>query len=166
LDIFKDQRIAPFSVTVITRYPGKISIWIGQSIVFSVTFFTGQFVIVSDQGKGISAEFLPYIFNRFSQADGTSTRSHGGLGLGLSIVHSLVELQNGVVTAENARTGSGAIFTISLPAVSHHPYSKSTPEHNISHQELMIKNDNLSNQPQLSDLHRVELPHTFIISAR
>jgi two-component system, chemotaxis family, CheB/CheR fusion protein len=109
-------------------------------------------IIVSDQGKGISADFLPYIFNRFSQADGTSTRSHGGLGLGLSIVHSLVELQNGVVTAENTRTGSGAIFTVSLPAVSHHPYIQSTPDHNISHQELMSKNDSLSSQPQLSDL--------------
>jgi len=73
---------------------------------------------VIDQGKGISPEFLPYIFNRFSQADSTSTRVHGGLGLGLSIVRSLVELQGGSVRAENSATGKGAIFTIVFPLTS------------------------------------------------
>lgn len=75
---------------------------------------------VSDSGKGISPEFLPYIFNRFSQADGGSTRTQGGLGLGLSIVHSLVEMQNGTVTAENATDGNGAIFTVSFPVIPSH----------------------------------------------
>lgn len=73
---------------------------------------------ISDQGKGIPVEFLPHIFNRFSQADGTSTRVHGGLGLGLSIVQSLVELQSGVVKAENAGEGKGAVFTITFPVIS------------------------------------------------
>tara|TARA_B110001454_G_scaffold219136_1_gene250291 strand:- start:22540 stop:27075 length:4536 start_codon:yes stop_codon:yes gene_type:complete len=72
---------------------------------------------VTDCGKGIPEEFIPHIFNRFSQADSTSTRIHGGLGLGLSIVASLVELQGGVVTAENSKTGTGAIFTVTFPVV-------------------------------------------------
>jgi CheY-like chemotaxis protein len=70
---------------------------------------------VIDQGKGIAAEFLPHIFNRFSQADSTSTRLHGGLGLGLSIVSSLVQLQGGVIKVENSATGTGAIFTVTFP---------------------------------------------------
>ena len=75
-------------------------------------------ILVSDKGKGIAPDFLPFIFNRFSQADGTSTRTQGGLGLGLSIVHSLVEMQNGTVIAENASQGSGAVFTLTFPVVS------------------------------------------------
>ncbi len=72
---------------------------------------------VIDQGKGIPEEFLPQIFNRFSQADRTSTRVHGGLGLGLSIVRSLVELQGGTVQVENSRDGTGAIFTTTFPLI-------------------------------------------------
>ncbi len=70
---------------------------------------------VSDSGPGISAEFLPFIFDRFRQADGTSTRSHGGLGLGLAIVRHLVELHGGTVEAGSAGRGLGAVFTVSLP---------------------------------------------------
>lgn len=70
---------------------------------------------VIDEGKGIPVDFLPHIFSRFSQADSTSTRVHGGLGLGLSIVRNLTELQGGHVRAENAQKGSGAIFTVSFP---------------------------------------------------
>lgn len=70
---------------------------------------------VIDQGKGISPEFLPHIFSRFSQADCTSTRAYGGLGLGLSIVKNLVNMQNGEVTAENVSEGTGCIFTIKFP---------------------------------------------------
>lgn len=74
-------------------------------------------IMVVDHGKGIPADFIPHIFNRFSQADSTSTRIHGGLGLGLSIVSSLVELQGGSVHAENAQVGTGAIFTVTFPVV-------------------------------------------------
>lgn len=74
---------------------------------------------ISDQGKGVPAEFLPYIFKRFMQADGSSTREHGGLGLGLSIVSSLVEMQSGTVKAENNPGGKGAIFTVTFPVISH-----------------------------------------------
>lgn len=72
---------------------------------------------VSDTGKGISAEFLPYVFERFRQADSTSTRAYGGLGLGLAIVRYLVELHGGTVQAESAGENKGATFTVTLPLV-------------------------------------------------
>ncbi len=70
---------------------------------------------VSDTGHGIGADFLPFIFDRFRQADGTTTRQHGGLGLGLAIVRHLVELHGGAITAESAGKGLGATFTMTLP---------------------------------------------------
>ncbi|MEK6322625.1 MAG: ATP-binding protein [Acidobacteriota bacterium] len=72
-------------------------------------------ISVSDTGPGITSEFLPFIFDRFRQADGTSTRRHGGLGLGLAIVRHLVELHGGAVHADSHGDGLGATFTISLP---------------------------------------------------
>ncbi|MGI8835867.1 MAG: hybrid sensor histidine kinase/response regulator [Pyrinomonadaceae bacterium] len=73
---------------------------------------------VSDSGQGIRSEFLPFIFDRFRQADGTSTRQHGGLGLGLAIVRQLVELHGGTIKAESAGEGKGATFLIKLPLAS------------------------------------------------
>jgi signal transduction histidine kinase/ActR/RegA family two-component response regulator len=70
---------------------------------------------VSDTGQGIGAGFLPFIFDRFRQADGTTTREHGGLGLGLAIVRHLVELHGGTIKADSAGEGKGATFTIKLP---------------------------------------------------
>jgi PAS domain S-box-containing protein len=70
---------------------------------------------VKDTGCGISAEFLPFVFDRFRQADGTPTRMHGGLGLGLAIARHLVELHGGTVQADSAGDGQGATFTIRLP---------------------------------------------------
>jgi signal transduction histidine kinase/CheY-like chemotaxis protein len=69
----------------------------------------------NDNGIGISSEFLPYVFERFRQADSSNTRSHGGLGLGLAIVRHLVELHGGSVAAESAGPGKGAQFTVLLP---------------------------------------------------
>ena len=70
---------------------------------------------VSDTGPGIESEFLPHVFDRFRQADGSTTRTHGGLGLGLAIVRHLVELHGGTIGAENRTSGSGAVFTVKLP---------------------------------------------------
>ncbi len=72
-------------------------------------------VSISDTGHGISPEFLPHVFDRFRQADGTSTRAHGGLGLGLAIVRHLVEAHGGTVAAESPGAGRGAVFSFSLP---------------------------------------------------
>ena len=72
-------------------------------------------ISVSDTGQGISADFLPYVFDRLRQADGSSTRRHGGLGLGLSIVRHLVELHGGWVRASSRGSGLGATFTVCLP---------------------------------------------------
>ncbi|HEY9638871.1 MAG TPA: ATP-binding protein [Coleofasciculaceae cyanobacterium] len=72
-------------------------------------------ITVSDTGKGINADFLPYVFDTFRQADGTTTRKFGGLGLGLSIVRQIVELHGGTVAADSPGEGQGATFTVRLP---------------------------------------------------
>jgi signal transduction histidine kinase/CheY-like chemotaxis protein len=72
-------------------------------------------ISVSDTGCGINSKFIPFIFDRFRQADGSSTRRHGGLGLGLSIVRHLVELHGGTVSADSRGEGFGSTFTIKLP---------------------------------------------------
>lgn len=72
-------------------------------------------VSVTDTGQGIKREFLPYVFDRFRQADAAITRKHGGLGLGLAIVKQLVELHGGLVRARSAGEGQGASFIVSLP---------------------------------------------------
>src|SRR5205085_4685351 len=70
---------------------------------------------VEDDGPGINAEFLPHVFERFRQADSSSTRPHGGLGLGLAIVRHLVELHGGTVHARNREGRTGAAFTVTFP---------------------------------------------------
>jgi signal transduction histidine kinase len=70
---------------------------------------------VSDTGQGISPEFLPHVFERFRQEDGSTTRSHGGLGLGLAVVRHLVEQHGGTVSAESAGEQQGATFMVNLP---------------------------------------------------
>jgi CheY-like chemotaxis protein len=75
---------------------------------------------VSDTGQGITREFLPYVFDRFRQADGSTTRLHTGLGLGLAIVRHIVELHGGSVDADSPGKNSGATFTIRLPLMVTH----------------------------------------------
>ncbi|HYF49712.1 MAG TPA: ATP-binding protein [Planctomycetota bacterium] len=70
---------------------------------------------ISDNGEGIEASFLPHLFDRFRQADPTSTRNHGGLGLGLAIARHIIEMHGGSISAESAGPGCGSTFTICLP---------------------------------------------------
>jgi signal transduction histidine kinase/CheY-like chemotaxis protein len=72
-------------------------------------------VVVTDSGQGIDPAFLPHIFDRFRQADSSTTRAHGGLGLGLAIAKHLVELQGGAIRANSAGNGLGASFTVTMP---------------------------------------------------
>lgn len=73
---------------------------------------------VADTGKGIDPRFLPYVFERFRQADATAHRQQGGLGLGLSISRQLIELHGGTICAESAGPGLGAVFRVTLPLAS------------------------------------------------
>lgn len=77
-------------------------------------------IIVSDSGQGITSDFIPYVFDRFRQADATSTRRYGGLGLGLAIVRHLTEMHGGIVTAASSGEGLGATFTVKLPVIAAH----------------------------------------------
>ena len=77
-------------------------------------------ITVVDTGAGISPEFLPYVFERFRQQDGATTRRHGGLGLGLAIVRHLIELHGGKVEAWSAGAGAGATFTVTVPVTPVH----------------------------------------------
>jgi CheY-like chemotaxis protein/nitrogen-specific signal transduction histidine kinase len=72
---------------------------------------------VSDTGEGIDPEFLPFVFDRFRQQDGSTSRAHGGLGLGLSIVRNLVELHGGEIRASSAGLGKGSTFILHLPVL-------------------------------------------------
>jgi signal transduction histidine kinase/ActR/RegA family two-component response regulator len=72
-------------------------------------------IVVTDTGQGIAPEILPHVFERFRQADSSSTRTHGGLGLGLALVKQLVELHGGTVIAHSAGQGQGATFIVTLP---------------------------------------------------
>ena len=72
---------------------------------------------VRDNGQGIPADFIPFVFDRFRQADASASRRHGGLGLGLSLVRQIVELHGGRVGAESEGAGKGSTFSVSLPAV-------------------------------------------------
>ncbi len=78
-------------------------------------------ITVADNGGGISADFLPYVFDRFRQADASTSRRHGGLGLGLSIVKNLVELHGGSVRVKSAGENQGSTFVVSLPIMAVDP---------------------------------------------
>jgi CheY-like chemotaxis protein/two-component sensor histidine kinase len=92
-----------------------------------------QFIHISiiDNGKGIKPEFIPFIFDRFAQIDSSSTRTHGGLGLGLALVHSLLKLQGGEIEANSQGENYGSTFTVTFPLME-------------SDQMLVYRNQNIS----------------------
>jgi signal transduction histidine kinase len=91
-----------------TESGGRVTVSVGQ-------FGADASVMVEDTGLGIEAEFLPHVFDRFRQADGSTTRQQGGLGLGLAIVNALAKLHGGFVNAESDGLGHGSRFTFTMP---------------------------------------------------
>jgi signal transduction histidine kinase/ActR/RegA family two-component response regulator len=105
-------------------------------------------ISVTDTGEGISGEFLPYVFDRFQQADGTSTRKHGGLGLGLAIVRHLVEMHGGTVHVQSEGLGKGSTFVVKLPVT-----AAVTPELRIPSQPAVAEpSESIRESPNLSGL--------------
>jgi signal transduction histidine kinase/ActR/RegA family two-component response regulator len=113
----------------------------------------GAYVAISvlDSGVGIPPEFLPHVFDRFRQADQTTTRVHGGLGLGLSIVKHLIELHGGTVTASSAGAGRGACFRVRLRAaersgidVGSASRSSPPPERDLTGRSILVVDDDAS----------------------
>ena len=105
-------------------------------------------ITVSDTGQGISQEFLPYVFERFRQADSSTTRVHGGLGLGLAIVRHLVELHGGSVHVESQGVGLGSTFKVQLPVT-----SVKELDAELMQREGGTAADPLECPPTLDDLH-------------
>ncbi len=103
---------------------------------------------VCDSGQGIDPEFLPYVFDRFRQADSSSTRRHGGLGLGLAIVRHLVEMHGGTVQAQSEGIGHGASFIVRLPLLSSQQIDDS--EQSVPAQPLFSLSD--MPEPSLADV--------------
>jgi CheY-like chemotaxis protein len=118
---------------------GKVEISVRQTT-------THVEIQVKDSGPGIDPAFLPHVFERFRQGDGSTTRTHGGLGLGLAIVRHLVELHGGTIAVENREDESGAIFLIRLPL----PSGELRPEALARAASLLKERE--SEQPSLQGL--------------
>lgn len=98
-------------------------------------------IVVSDTGQGISADFLPHVFDRFRQADQKTSRQHGGMGLGLAIVRHLVEMHGGTVGANSEGEGKGATFTVMLPITSVYQVDSSGSRVHPGARDLLPAND-------------------------
>jgi PAS domain S-box-containing protein len=110
-------------------------------------------ITVADTGRGIAAEFLPHVFDRFRQADQTTTRTHGGLGLGLAIVRQLVELHGGSVHVESEGEGRGTSFTVSLPLLPLRRQEEEEPAYDAARIHPAIQNSvELDCPPELAGL--------------
>jgi PAS domain S-box-containing protein len=90
---------------------GRVDIWLARADSYAQ-------IGVADTGRGINRDFLPYVFDRFRQADSSSTRQYGGLGLGLAIARHLVEMHGGTIQVESPGDGQGATFTVEIPLMS------------------------------------------------
>ncbi|MDB5214030.1 MAG: Chemotaxis protein methyltransferase CheR [Myxococcaceae bacterium] len=108
----------------------------------------GVVLSVVDTGEGVEPTFLPFVFERFRQADGSSTRSHGGLGLGLAIVRHLCELHGGTVQADSEGMGKGATFTVRLP-IHAVPQSERAPDRVAPSKPGL----DVSTEARLADVH-------------
>jgi signal transduction histidine kinase len=124
-----------------TPHGGKIAVCVEQNE-------SDARVTVQDTGQGIDSEFLPRVFDRFRQADSSTTRSFGGLGLGLAIVRHLVELHGGTVSAYSEGVGKGATFTATFPLladrtepVAHVPEISSTDIHSLNGLRVLLVDD-------------------------
>jgi PAS domain S-box-containing protein len=108
-------------------------------------------VTVSDTGRGISPDFLPFVFERFRQADASFTREHGGLGLGLAIAKHLAELHGGTITASSGGPDQGTTFTVRLPLmIVHQPVSLG---HHRQHPQIDRRPPELTTSPRLDGIH-------------
>jgi signal transduction histidine kinase/ActR/RegA family two-component response regulator len=107
-------------------------------------------ITVSDTGQGIRPDLLPFVFDRFRQGDGSSTRRHTGLGLGLAIVRHLVEMHGGTVHAESGGEGLGSMFTIRLPLASDHDQKGTRTRNSAS---LSSREGLITCAPSLKGLH-------------
>ncbi|MEH1907318.1 MAG: PAS domain S-box protein [Nostoc sp.] len=108
---------------------GRLSLSTHEGMEFPADFNKYAQIQVIDTGIGISPDFLPYVFDRFRQADSSSTRSYGGLGLGLAIVRHLVELHGGTVHANSPGKEQGATFTVKIPLLKSPPFCPCAPLH-------------------------------------
>lgn len=108
---------------------------------------------VSDTGQGISAEFLPYVFERFRQADNTITRRQSGLGLGMAITRHLVELHGGTINADSPGENQGATFTVKLPLMIVHKSEHSSPVATARPPHTDEYDVQFAELPRLDDLH-------------
>jgi CheY-like chemotaxis protein/anti-sigma regulatory factor (Ser/Thr protein kinase) len=108
-------------------------------------------ISVADTGLGIGEEFLPHVFERFRQGDSSTTRKHGGLGIGLAIVKHLIELHGGTVRAESAGEGRGTTFTVSLPLTA------------VRQQEVAAERAHREAQRSRADDYRADLSETRIL---
>ncbi|GAC1546470.1 MAG: hypothetical protein NVS3B10_10440 [Polyangiales bacterium] len=108
----------------------------------------GIVLSVVDTGEGVEPAFLPFVFDRFRQADGSSTRAHGGLGLGLAIVRHLCELHGGTVEAHSAGAGRGATFTVRLPI-----QAQPQPEATVDRAASVTTVLDASTESRLADVH-------------
>ena len=97
-------------------------------------------ITVADSGEGIREEFLPFVFDRFRQADSTFSRQHGGLGLGLAIVRHLVEMHGGSVSADSKGKGKGSTFTVSFPLLASSRHASSTFESPLNELPHTVEN--------------------------